>query len=162
MVASFPFSSKPCITTSACRTMYFLGLFSLCNSHKWVQSSDTAWGREGISIASNPGSLFRILSRSFGDHFSPKLQDKIQNREPGFEDRNSTGIQLNIHNILSRIVLKFPFVATSQLWYHWYRFFFPGNVCLLSFSMLSYHCLLFFSMLSYHCLLYPQTQWCSK
>ena len=38
-------------------------------------------------IASNPGSPFRILSRSFGEKsdFSPKLRDKIRNREPGFE-----------------------------------------------------------------------------
>ena len=40
-----------------------------------------------IQLASNPGSLFRILSRSFGEKsdFSPKLRDKIRNGEPGFE-----------------------------------------------------------------------------
>jgi len=32
-------------------------------------------------LASNPGSPFRILSRSFGE----KLRDKIRNGEPGFE-----------------------------------------------------------------------------
>ena len=34
-------------------------------------------------LASNPGSPFWILSRS--SDFSPKLRDKIQNGEPGFE-----------------------------------------------------------------------------
>ena len=41
-----------------------------------------------LSVASNPGFPFRILSRSFGEKsedFSPKLQDKIRNRKPGFE-----------------------------------------------------------------------------
>ena len=53
-------------------------------------------------LASNPGSSFRILSRSFGEKsqalrsgfclaaleknpFSPNLRDKIRNEEPGFE-----------------------------------------------------------------------------
>ena len=33
-------------------------------------------------VASNPGSPFRILSRSFGEK---SLRDKIRNGEPGFE-----------------------------------------------------------------------------
>ena len=37
-------------------------------------------GYHDLGIASNPGFLFRILSRSF-----PKLWDKIQNRKPGFK-----------------------------------------------------------------------------
>ena len=41
----------------------------------------------GSDLASNPGSLFQILSCSFGEKsdFSPKLQDKIWNGEPGFK-----------------------------------------------------------------------------
>ena len=38
------------------------------------------------NLASNPGSLFRILSHSFGEKFFSKvLWDKIQNGEPGFK-----------------------------------------------------------------------------
>ena len=41
----------------------------------------------GHKVASNPRFPFWILSRSFGEKsdLSPKLQDKIQNRKPGFE-----------------------------------------------------------------------------
>ena len=39
--------------------------------------------QHAITVASNLGFPFRILSRSFG--FSPKLWDKIQNGKPGFE-----------------------------------------------------------------------------
>ena len=38
-------------------------------------------------LASNPGSLFRILSCS--SDFSPKLRDKIRNGEPGFEAKQA-------------------------------------------------------------------------
>ena len=38
----------------------------------------------GIPIL-KPRLPFRILSRSFGEKWSPKLRDKIWNREPGFE-----------------------------------------------------------------------------
>ena len=43
-----------------------------------------ATGNQGTGLASNPGSPFRILSRSFGD--------KIRNREPGFEARTGYGM----------------------------------------------------------------------
>ena len=36
-----------------------------------------------IYLASNPGSLFQILSRSFAQN--QKLQDKIQNGKPGLK-----------------------------------------------------------------------------
>ena len=40
-----------------------------------------------MTLASNPGFSFRILSHSFGEKsdFSRKLWDKIQNEKPGFE-----------------------------------------------------------------------------
>ena len=37
--------------------------------------------------ASHPGFPSRILSRSFGENFSPTLRDKIWNGKPGFEAR---------------------------------------------------------------------------
>ena len=66
-------------------------IVSFHSMHSFSQPSDA-------ELASNPGSPFRILSCSFGDfrlsvldfvlqlwRFSPKLQDKIRNGEPGFE-----------------------------------------------------------------------------
>ena len=50
----------------ACLECY-KGKFGLQNPH---------W--KGWSVASNSGFAFQILSRSFGENLSPKLQDKIQ------------------------------------------------------------------------------------
>ena len=54
--------------------------------HVWLYVLH-CWYVVQISKPLNPGSSFRILSRSFGEKsdFSPKLRDKIRNEEPGFE-----------------------------------------------------------------------------
>ena len=63
------------------------------------------------SLASNPGSLFRILSRSYGEIFLqscktksgiPKLRDKIQNGNPGFKAKSSHSYYLRVAFILLR------------------------------------------------------------
>ena len=101
--------------------MYFLGLFFFVQQS---QVSPELWycmGKGGnIHILKPRLSVPDFVSQLWRS----KLRDKIWNGEPGFEHRNSIGIQLNIHNILSRILLKFPSVANSQIWCHWYSFFF--------------------------------------
>ena len=101
--------------------MYFIGLFFFVQQSPVSPELWYCMGKGGnIHILKPRLSVPDFVSQLWRS----KLRDKIWNGEPGFEHRNSIGIQLNIHNILSRILLKFPSVANSQIWCHWYSFFF--------------------------------------